>query len=103
MVSAATLREAYAVLPGAKILFFQSLSHPMSTFYSIICYNFSDIPLSVIPHPAMDNDDAPAELAAYHPSMNSPVYMTTDVFANSMVGCGFLEWNLPIGVPLDAW
>ena len=60
------LWEAYAVLPGANILFFQSLSHPVSTFYSIICHNFSDVPLSVIPHPTMDNDDAPAELAAYH-------------------------------------
>ena len=51
----------------------------------------------------MDSDDAPAELAAYHPSMNSPVYVTTDIFANSMVGHGFLEWNSPIGVPLNAW
>ena len=103
MVSAAMLREAYAVLPGAKILYIQSLSHPVSTFYSIICHNFSDVPLSVIPHPTMDNDDAPAELAAYHLSMNSPVYMLTDVFANSVVGRGFLEWNSPIGVPLNAW
>lgn len=39
----------------------------------------------------MDTDDAPAELAAYHPSMNSPVNVTTDVFTNSVVGCGFLE------------
>ena len=35
--------------------------------------------------------------------MNSPVNLTTDVFTNSVVGCGFLEWNSPIGVPLDAW
>lgn len=51
----------------------------------------------------MDSDDAPPELAGYHPSLNSPVCATTDVFANSMVGRAVLEWNSRIGVPLDAW
>ena len=94
---------AYAVLQGSKILFCQSLLHPTSTFYSTTYHNFSDVLPSVIPHSTMDNDDAPAELAAYHPSMNSPVIVMTDVFTNSVVGHGFLEWNSPIGVPLDAW
>ena len=103
MVSVAMFQEEYAVLPGAKILFCQSLSHPMSIFYSTIYHYFSDVPLSVMPHPAMDNDDAPTKLAACHPSMNSPIYVMTNVFADSVVGCGFLEWNSPIGVPLNAW
>lgn len=96
MVSAVMLWMAYAVLPGSRILFCQSLLHPMSTFYSTICHNFSDVLPSVIPHPSIDNNDAPAELAVYHPSMNSPVNVTTDVFTNSVVGCGS-------GVELTYW
>ena len=94
MVSAAMLQKAYAVLPGAKILFFQSLSHPMSTFYSIICHNFSDIPLSwwctswagcispINEFPCIHGDWCLCQLCGW---------------------CGCLEWNSPIGVPLDAW
>lgn len=65
-------------------------------------FHLLPFPLPSVPlHPARDDTNPPADLVPYHPS--SKPDPPCDVFLNSMIGRACLEWNSPVGVPLDAW